>query len=190
MEKIDFQCDYLEGCHPAILQVLQDSNLEQTPGYGNDPYCVRAAMRIREACACEAAEVHFLVGGTQTNLLAISALLRPYQGVLCAEEGHIATHETGAIEATGHKVLTLPDTDGRITAAQVETYCRGRIGRARCRNTRCSRAWYISRSQRSAARCIRVRSWWRCTSCAKSTACRCMSTGRGSGTRWRRRKTI
>lgn len=124
MEKIDFQCDYLEGCHPAILQVLQDSNLEQTAGYGNDPYCVRAAMRIREACACEAAEVHFLVGGTQTNLLAISALLRPYQGVLCAEEGHIATHETGAIEATGHKVLTLPDTDGRITAAQVEAYCR------------------------------------------------------------------
>ncbi len=124
MERIDFQCDYLEGCHPAILQALQDSNLEQAPGYGNDPYCARAAARIRKACACEAAKVHFLVGGTQSNLVVIAALLRPYQGVLCAAEGHVATHETGAIEATGHKVLTLPDTDGRITAQQVEAYCR------------------------------------------------------------------
>ena len=121
---VNLQCDYLEGCHPLILEKMAEANFVKTPGYGKDPYCERAAQKIREACCCPEAEIHFLVGGTQTNLIVIASLLRPYQGALCAEEGHIATHETGAIEATGHKVLPLPCRNGKITAAQVEAYCR------------------------------------------------------------------
>ena len=117
---IHFECDYLEGCHPAILQRLQKTNLEQTTGYGTDPHCARAAELIRNACEAPDADVHFLVGGTQTNATVISALLRPHQGVLCAATGHINAHETGAIEHGGHKVLPLPSGDGRITAAQIQ----------------------------------------------------------------------
>jgi threonine aldolase len=116
-----FHNDYSEGCHEKVLQALAATNLEQTPGYGEDLYCARAAEKIRTAC-CSDAAVHFLVGGTQTNLTVIAAALRPHQGVLCAESGHIHVHETGAVEATGHKVLALPSADGKITAAQVEGY--------------------------------------------------------------------
>ncbi len=115
-----FQSDYLEGAHPKVLEKLVQTNLAQTPGYGEDDYCQQAAALIREKCACPQADVHFLVGGTQTNLTVISAALRPHQGVLCAGTGHINVHETGAIEATGHKVLALNGPDGKITAAQVE----------------------------------------------------------------------
>lgn len=117
---IHFECDYLEGCHPAILQRLEKTNLEQTTGYGTDPHCERAAELIRLACEAPESEVHFLVGGTQTNATVLSALLRPHQGVLCAATGHINVHETGAIEHGGHKVLPLPGADGKISAAQVE----------------------------------------------------------------------
>ena len=117
---IHFECDYLEGCHPAILQRLEKTNLEQTTGYGTDPHCKRAAELIRLACEAPESKVHFLVGGTQTNATVLSALLRPHQGVLCAATGHINVHETGAIEHGGHKVLPLPGTDGKISAAQVE----------------------------------------------------------------------
>ena len=116
-----FHNDYSEGCHEKVLQALAATNLEQTPGYGEDLYCARAAEKIQAAC-CSDAAVHFLVGGTQTNLTVIAAALRPHQGVLCAESGHIHVHETGAVEATGHKVLALPSADGKITAAQVEGY--------------------------------------------------------------------
>ena len=115
-----FECDYAEGCHPSILAALAATNDEQTAGYGEDPHCDRARALIREACAAPEADVHFLVGGTQANTTVIAAALRPYQGVLCAATGHINCHETGAIEATGHKVLPLPSEDGKITAAQVE----------------------------------------------------------------------
>ena len=118
---ISFQCDYLAGAHPLILQRMLDTNGEDTPGYGCDSYCDSARKKIREACGAPDADVHFLVGGTQTNTTVISAVLRPYQGVIAAQEGHIACHETGAIEATGHKVLTLPSSDGKITARQVAT---------------------------------------------------------------------
>lgn len=117
---IYFNNDYSEGCHPEILKVLNETNLLQTSGYGMDPFCESAASKIRSACACEEADVHFLVGGTQTNLTVIAAALRPYQGVLCADTGHINVHETGAIEATGHKVIGLPSADGKLTADQVE----------------------------------------------------------------------
>lgn len=116
---IRLNCDYLEGCHPAILRKLSETNLEQTVGYGLDPYCQQAAESIRQRFQCPEAAVHFLVGGTQTNATVIAAALRPYEGVLCAETGHINIHETGAIEASGHKCLALPPREGRITAQQV-----------------------------------------------------------------------
>ena len=119
---IYFNNDYAEGCHEAVLQALIRTNGEQTPGYGEDIHCAAAAAKIRALCGREDAAVHFLVGGTQTNLTVIDAALRPHQGALCAVSGHIHVHETGAVEATGHKVLTVPSTDGKITAAQVKTY--------------------------------------------------------------------
>lgn len=114
-----FECDYTQGAHPRILQRLLETNMEQTSGYGTDEHCERARNLIRRECGHERADVHFLVGGTQTNTTVIAALLRPHQGVLSADTGHIAGHETGAIESTGHKVLTLPHQNGKITAEQV-----------------------------------------------------------------------
>lgn len=116
---IYFNNDYSEGCHEALLNALIRTNMEQTSGYGEDSYCAAAAARIRRLCGREDLTVHFLVGGTQANLTVIDAALRPHQGVLCAHSGHINVHETGAVEATGHKVLGLPSSDGKITAGQV-----------------------------------------------------------------------
>ncbi len=120
---IRFNCDYSEGAHPRILQRLQETNLEQTAGYGEDPYCQQARDLIRNLCQAPKAQVHFLVGGTQANLAVIAAALRPHQGAIAADTGHINIHESGAIEATGHKVLALPNRDGKITAEQVQAYC-------------------------------------------------------------------
>ena len=119
---IYFNSDYLEGAHPAVLDRLIRTNLEQTIGYGCDPYCEAARARIRAACGTPDADVHFLVGGTQTNTTVIASILRPYQGVLAAVSGHVNCHETGAIESTGHKVITLPTNNGKITARQVADY--------------------------------------------------------------------
>lgn len=119
---IRFESDYLEGALPEIMVRLSDTNYEQTPGYGTDAYCAAAREKIKTACEAPCADVHFLVGGTQTNTTVISAALRPHQGVLAAKTGHIEAHETGAIEATGHKVLTLPSEDGKITAEQIRKY--------------------------------------------------------------------
>ena len=116
---IYFHNDYSEGCHEKVLEALIRTNLEQTPGYGTDDYCREAAALIAGACGNEALKVHFLVGGTQTNLTVIAAALRPYQAAVCAVSGHINVHETGAVEATGHKVLGLSSDDGKITARQV-----------------------------------------------------------------------
>ena len=117
---IRFNCDYLEGAHPKILEKMMETNFVQTPGYGEDEYCERARKIIKEKCGTPDAYVQFLVGGTQTNMTVIASILRPYQGVLSAVTGHINAHETGAIEATGHKVLALPSENGKITAAQVQ----------------------------------------------------------------------
>ena len=116
---IYFHNDYSEGCHEKVLEALAKTNLEQTPGYGTDDYCKEAAALIAKACGREDLKVHFLVGGTQANLTVIAAALRPYQAAVCAVSGHINVHETGAVEATGHKVLGLPSADGKITAQQV-----------------------------------------------------------------------
>ncbi len=117
-----FDSDYMEGMHPAILEALVRTNMQKTTGYGLDEYCVAAREAVRKACAAPDAEVHFLVGGTQTNATVIRALLRPHEGVVAAATGHIAVHESGAIEAGGHKVLTLPHKEGKISAAQVDEY--------------------------------------------------------------------
>ena len=114
-----FECDYGEGAAPAVLDLLQQTNFDQTPGYGEDEYCAKAAAQIRRLCDAPDADVHFFVGATQANLTVIAAALKPWQGVLCADSGHIHVHETGAVEATGHKCLALPGKNGKITARQV-----------------------------------------------------------------------
>ena len=111
--------DYSEGCHPSILLRLNETNLEQNPGYGTDAHCAEAADAVRKAFACPDADVHFLVGGTQANMTVIAAALRPYEAVLCADTGHINVHETGAVEGTGHKCIALKSRDGRISASQL-----------------------------------------------------------------------
>ena len=116
---IQFQCDYNEGAHPLILQRLQETNMQQTIGYGEDEHCAEARRLIQQACQRDV-DVHFLVGGTQTNTTVIAHTLRPYQGVISAVTGHINVHETGAIEATGHKVLAIESTDGKLTAEQIK----------------------------------------------------------------------
>ena len=118
---IYFNNDYSEGCHSSVLEKLISTNMEQTPGYGEDTYCREAADHIRRICEKDQLSVHFLVGGTQTNMTVIAAGLRPHQGVISAESGHIHVHETGAVESTGHKVLSLPSQDGKITAEQIRT---------------------------------------------------------------------
>ena len=120
--KLSFASDYMEGAHPAIIQRLVQTNMEQTSGYGTDEYCERARSLVRKACECPEAAVHFLVGGTQTNATVIDALLNRYEGVIAAQTGHVAVHEAGAIEFGGHKVLTLACDKGKITAASVKRY--------------------------------------------------------------------
>lgn len=119
---LHFDCDYMEGAHPEVMRRLVETNLEQTPGYGCDPYTARACELIRRECGAPDAEVHLLVGGTQTNATVIDGVLRRHEGVLAAESGHINVHEAGAIEAAGHKVLVLPQHDGKVRATDVERY--------------------------------------------------------------------
>ena len=120
--KPNFASDYLEGAHPAILQRLTETNTEQTSGYGTDQYCERARNLIRKAANSPDAAVHFLVGGTQTNATVIDAFLRPYEGVIAAGTGHIAVHEGGAIEAGGHKVLTLAGIARKLSTETLKRY--------------------------------------------------------------------
>ena len=119
---IYFNSDYLEGAHSAIMERMMETNMMQTVGYSCDEICDSARAKVRAACNAPEADVHFLVGGTQTNTTVIAALLRPWQGVVSAVSGHINCHETGAIESTGHKVIALPTPDGKLTAKQVKDY--------------------------------------------------------------------
>ena len=115
-----FRNDYSFGAYPKVLEALAATNLEGNIGYGGDPYCDRAADRIRQLCGCPQAEVQFLIGGTQVNFTAIAALLRPWEGVICPATAHINGHEAGAVEATGHKLIPLPaGRDGKLTPAAV-----------------------------------------------------------------------
>lgn len=119
---IHFDTDYMEGAHPEIMRRLVETNLEQTPGYGSDDYTHRAKELVRQACGQPQAGIYFLVGGTQTNATVIDGLLRHHEGVLATETAHINVHESGAIEATGHKVITLPSHEGKLNAEDVEKY--------------------------------------------------------------------
>lgn len=119
---ISFESDYIAGAHPQIMKRLAETNLEQLSGYGTDPYCESAREKIRVACGCPEAEVEFLVGGTQTNSVIISAMLRDYEGVIAAKTGHISIHEAGAIEFTGHKVLEISQREGKIEAEMLRKY--------------------------------------------------------------------
>lgn len=118
---LSFSCDYMEGAHPQILKRLMETNLVKTPGYGLDDYSKSAKEKIRDACKAPDAEVFFLVGGTQTNVTMIDAILKSYEGVIAADTGHVSVHEAGAIEFGGHKVLTLPHNNGKINVRQIET---------------------------------------------------------------------
>ena len=118
-----FENDYCEGAHPAILQKLTETNFEKVPGYGTDPYCSSAKEKIRAACACPEADVFFISGGTQTNAIVIASMLQRWQGVMAAATGHVAAHEAGAIEYTGHKVIALPAHEGKVCADDVRSWC-------------------------------------------------------------------
>lgn len=122
MDMISFANDYLEGAHPRLLQALEDTNLEQEVGYGYDNFSKQAAQAIKDTLDAPDAQVRFLQGGTQTNQIVIDALLRDFEGVIAADTGHISVHEAGAIEATGHKVLTLPSHDAKLDPREIEEY--------------------------------------------------------------------
>ncbi len=143
---ISFESDYIQGAHPLILKRLCETNLEPLSGYGNDPYCESAKEKIRAVCEAPAADVFFLVGGTQTNQVVISAMLRPYEGVIAATSGHIEAHEAGAIEATGHKVLTVPHRDGKIAAEDLRMYLEGFYADSSCDHMVFPGMVYISQS--------------------------------------------
>lgn len=121
---ISFENDYIAGAHPQVLARLCETNLEPLTGYGFDHYCESARKKIAQACACPDASVHFLVGGTQTNATVIATMLRDGEGVVAADTGHVNTHEAGAIEYTGHKVLTVGQHDGKMDAEELEAFLR------------------------------------------------------------------
>ena len=118
--RLSFASDYMESTHPNILKRLMETNMIKSTGYGFDEFSAAARTRIRAACQAPEADIHFLVGGTQANATMIDAMLKPYQGVIAAETGHISTHEAGAIEAGGHKVLTLPHQNGKLSAGDIQ----------------------------------------------------------------------
>ena len=117
-----FVSDYMEGAHPKILEKLLETNMEKTDGYGLDPYSESAREKIRKAVGAPEAEIYFLAGGTQTNETVISSVLRPYEGVIAADTGHVNTHEAGAIEHGGHKVLTIAGEEGRLSAEKIRLW--------------------------------------------------------------------
>ena len=117
-----FRCDYAEGAHPEILRRLGETNFEQLDGYGSDPYTESAKRKILEVCGCPDGEAFLLVGGTQTNATVIAALLRGYEGAVAVETSHINVHEAGAVEYTGHKVMTLPQHHGKMDAGELEAF--------------------------------------------------------------------
>ena len=119
---VAFECDYIAGAHPEIIKRLAETNLESLPGYGMDHYTASAQEKIRKVCGCPDAQVELFVGGTQTNAVVISTMLRDWEGVIAADSGHVSVHESGAIEYSGHKVLELPGKDGKIEAPALKSF--------------------------------------------------------------------
>lgn len=124
---IRFESDYTQGAVPEIIEALVRTNMEMTPGYGKDDYCLSAERKIKAELKNEDVDIHFLVGGTQTNLTFIASVIKPYQAVICAESGHINVHECGSIEACGTKLLQLPSDDGKISAEQIKEIAQGHV---------------------------------------------------------------
>lgn len=148
-----FLNDYSEGAHEKVLQHLIDTNMEQLPGYGTDHYCEEAKEKIKKACGCEGAEVFLLTGGTQTNQIVIDTMLQPYEGVVAAQTGHVSTHEAGAIEFTGHKVLTLPERMARSVRRILRIWLR-LFTEMRIMSIWYFRDWFIFPIQQSMEPCI------------------------------------
>lgn len=119
---LNFESDYTEGAHPKILENFVKTNFEQTSSYGYDNYSVSAKQKIAQICNCPSAQIQFVCGGTQCNQIVIDSLLQSFEGVVCADTGHISCHEAGAIEYTGHKVLPLPNDNGKLVAADLQKY--------------------------------------------------------------------
>lgn len=119
---VSFESDYIEGAHPEILRRLSETNFVQVSGYGHDEFCDSAKSKIRAACDCPEAQIQFVCGGTQTNQIVISTMLKSFEGVIAANSGHVNTHEAGAIEFTGHKVLTIPEHEGKIFASDLGNF--------------------------------------------------------------------
>ena len=119
---ISFESDYTTGAYPKLLQRLTETNMEVLSGYGNDVYCESTRKKIQKECACPEADVFFLAGGTQTNAVVISSMLREYEGVIAAKTGHVSLHEAGAVEITGHKVLELSQVDGKLEAPVIKQF--------------------------------------------------------------------
>ena len=122
---LSFESDYTTGAHPEILKKLLETNMEAVSGYGTDPYTKSAIDKIKKACALENAQVYLAVGGTQTNQLVISTMLADYEGVVAAQTGHVSLHEAGAIEHSGHKVITIPGHMGKIDCKELKDYLAG-----------------------------------------------------------------
>jgi threonine aldolase len=141
-----FANDYSEGCHPKILEALTRTNLEELPGYGTDRYTLAAKEKIKAACQDEKADVYFLTGGTQANQVVIASLLSSYEGVIACSSGHIAIHEAGAIEETGHKVLSIPAKNGKLVAADLERYLKNFYADSSCDHMVQPGMVYISQS--------------------------------------------
>lgn len=119
---LSFECDYNLGAHPEVLKKLTETNFITRPGYGEDEFTEKAKQKIKNACACNDADIYFVTGGTQANQLVIDTVLKPYEGVVAADTGHVNVHEAGAIEFSGHKVLTVPHHDGKVCPAEFKDY--------------------------------------------------------------------
>ena len=178
-----FENDYCEGAHPAILQKLTETNFEKVSGYGTDPYCASAREKIRAACACPEADVQFISGGTQSNAIVIASMLQRWQGVVAAATGHVAGHEAGAIEYTGHKVITLPQHNGKLDAAELRALVSTFYADDN-HDHMVFPAWCTSLTPPSMAPCTPRRSWKLCTLCVRSTRCRCSSMVHGWAMVW------
>ncbi|MBQ9086880.1 MAG: low specificity L-threonine aldolase [Clostridia bacterium] len=144
MAELSFESDYVEGCHPQILNRFMETNLEKLPGYGMDHYCQSAKEKIKMACGDPKAEVYLLTGGTQTNQIVIDTMLDSHEGVIAAVTGHIQSHEAGAIEYTGHKVLTVPQILGKLQASDLSALLDAYEGDANRYHTVCPRMVYLS----------------------------------------------
>ena len=172
---LSFENDYSEGAHEKILQRFMETNLEKVSGYGSDPYCESAKQKIREACECPQADVYFLTGGTQTNAVVISSMLESYEGVVAAQTGHVACHEAGAIEYSGHKVITVPQYKGKMKAEDLKN-CLKTFWETKATNIWYFRGWFIFPILRSTVLCIQRGSWKRSAAYAAVIISHCFST--------------